>query len=142
MVGVLGSLGVVLITAIGLPAGAESVTQQKYDLNCRGPISISTPNGFYTKAEIIRLHIDLRKRQWCDDDCRYIKPISSVSDGMLEFGQVDYPAWGVIVHPEGTATVNRLTGVYSLFVTTGKIISSGDLKCDKAPFTPFPVQKF
>lgn len=122
----------------------EPPTQPHFDLICVGPTTMLAPD----MSEPIRrngestLHIDLVGMRWCEDECRRIAPINTANDNFIALDQVDYPAFGAMAHPVGTAIINRLTGTYSVNLNIGKVTFLAEYGCERAPYTPMPLARF
>jgi hypothetical protein len=136
-------VSIVVLASLLVRSAEAAAGEQRFDLVCTGLVTISAPtNSPPPRVETTRLRIDLIGRRWCEDRCAIINTISAVDRQLIQLNEADYPAYGVMAHPVGTRTINRITGVYSWFITVGQVVGGGDQACKQAPFTPIPSPKF
>ena len=133
------SLGLFIVAAV--PARAE--TNQQVDLKCTGTQNFYN-TGVKTNGSFSRvLHVDLDRREYCQDACTEIKKIKDVNSLEITFGDVNNHG-GAVDTFVSKENVNRQTGTYERVLIDIGRFQTGSAKaiCEPAPFTPFPNTKF
>lgn len=111
---------VLLLALIATPAAAAD----QFDLVCKGG------------KETMHYRIDLTSGEYCADKCERILKVQEATAGMITLSETRS---ALSAAPIGYNQINRLTGEWRWFFQGGQNITG---KCERAPFSGFPVAKF
>jgi hypothetical protein len=129
------------LCAAGAPvSGAAS---QQFDLKCTGTQNLHNA-GVKTNGPLTRvLHVDLDRREYCQDACTEIKKIQDINSLEITFEDVNNRG-GALDTFISSEKVNRQTGDYERVLIDISRFQTGSARatCEPAPFTPFPTTKF
>lgn len=123
-----------LLRSLLLLAAATAAPQQpqQFDLVCSGQMRFDLA-GPYQQHDF-RLHVDLAARQWCEGDCKAVRPLADVQPATIWFEKSsdDDQALG-INHDQ---VVNRQTGEFMLYHHGGHAgVVDVKASCAPAPYT-------
>lgn len=130
----------VVIIAAALVATPAAATTDQFDLVCRGTVQWK-PGGKSSPISA-RYRVDLSTGAWCRDKCETVQKIASVEPSRIVFQAQDRQFER---DERSSETVDRTTGEWSDYSSGTDALGlfmriSG--KCDAAPFSGLPTNKF
>jgi hypothetical protein len=128
---------------------SPSVAATAFDLACNGIVRTLTVTINTAEPYSYTYRIDLGKKQYCDEECRYVRTLAEIQPGVLTLNKEDKVTAGEEYH--ASDQIDRVTGKHSKLVRaqvpgrseTG-IIKSWQGTCERKPFSGFspPPTKF
>ena len=126
------------------PAGAPLPDSGAFTLLCEG--TTTTANGYGSirrEPYSYRYRIDLDKRQWCDGDCKFLRPIHKADRKAIVLSPPERRRglWsGLNISNE---TIDRATGRHTTRHRSGKpnsrLVIRSDGECEAGQFSGFPA---
>lgn len=115
-----------------------------FNLICTGTLTSKSAQDEEAKPYSTTYRIDLENGQWCEGDCRTIKPIQDIQPTQLVL--IDRNSFGVLGRQWSNIRLDRETGKHVATESLGigtefASLSQWEGQCERAEFSGFPEFK-